>query len=97
MSWNLTRWASAAIVSAFFFLQEGQKLVGMNASGRAPLAADARQLREMGCSAMPALGMRSVTTPGALAGWADAVARFGRLGLADAWKTPSGMRKRALR
>ena len=56
--------------------REGE-LSGLNASGRAPAAADPDA---MGTS-VPLRGPLSVTAPGAVAGWAALVERHGRLGL----------------
>ncbi len=71
---------------ALFHIENEPKLIGMNASGRAPLNADADALRRAGHQKMPDTGMFPVTTPGALAGWADAVERYGRLDLAQAFQ-----------
>jgi len=49
---------------------------GLNASGRAPAGADPDAL-----GSVPARGPRSVTVPGAVAGWATLLERHGRLGL----------------
>src|SRR5262245_17071476 len=49
---------------------------GLNASGRAPAGADPDALETV-----PARGPRSVTVPGAVAGWAALLERHGRLGL----------------
>jgi gamma-glutamyltranspeptidase/glutathione hydrolase len=40
-------------------------------------------LRRLGMAAMPSTAVHSVTVPGAVAGWAALLDRFGRLGLAD--------------
>ncbi len=56
--------------------REGE-LSGLNASGRAPAAADPDA---MGTS-VPLRGPLSVTAPGAVAGWAALAERHGRLGL----------------
>ena len=53
------------------------ELTGLNASGRAPAAADPDALG----TAMPVRGPLSVTAPGAVAGWAELAQRHGRLGL----------------
>lgn len=58
-----------------------KKVYALNASGRAPYAATLDTYLARGLSEVPMLGMLPVTVPGAAAGWADAVARFGRLGL----------------
>ncbi len=69
-----------------FYLRNQSRLIGMNASGRAPLAADIDFLRTSGHEKMPEFGMPPVTTPGALAGWADAVERYGRLDFCETLK-----------
>jgi gamma-glutamyltranspeptidase/glutathione hydrolase len=53
------------------------RLTGLNASGRAPAAA---QPDAMG-TAMPVRGPLAITAPGAVAGWAALAERHGRLGL----------------
>ena len=53
------------------------ELTGLNASGRAPAAADPDALG----TAIPVRGPLSVTAPGAVAGWAALAERHGRLGL----------------
>ena len=55
------------------------KLEGLNASGWAPRGLSVQWLREQGHRTMPASGIHSVTVPGAVAGWAAAHRRFGRL------------------
>ncbi len=55
------------------------KLYGLNASGWAPQGLSAEWLRGQGHTAMPAAGIHSVTVPGAVEGWSEAHARFGRL------------------
>ncbi len=52
---------------------DGQELHGLDAAGPAPLRADPESLVEE-------VGPRSVTVPGAVAGWAALAERFGRLG-----------------
>jgi len=59
-----------------------RRVYALNASGRAPEAATLNRLRSIGVSkSLPPRGMLPVTVPGAPAGWADLVTRFGRLGL----------------
>ena len=60
-----------------------QRLFGLNGSGRAPHAATAAALRERGHDQMPMLGMLSVTVPGAVDAWCEALERFGRRSLAE--------------
>src|SRR5579863_2833328 len=54
-------------------------LSGLNASGPAPQALTPEFLRARGFDAMPAEGIHSVTVPGAVRGWGELHARFGRL------------------
>ena len=56
--------------------REGE-LTGLNASGRAPAAADPDAMG----TAIPLRGPLAVTAPGAVAGWAALAERHGRLGL----------------
>jgi gamma-glutamyltranspeptidase/glutathione hydrolase len=64
----------------FALIWHGGEVTGLNASGRAPAAADADALG----SAIPVLGPLSITAPGAVAGWAALAERHGRLGLDSA-------------
>jgi len=66
---------------ALIYLAKEDKLVGMNASGRAPYRADIAWFHDKGIRAMPERGILSVTVPGALHGWAQAVERYGNLEL----------------
>ena len=68
---------------ALIYLAKEDKLVGMNASGRAPYKATMNYLSEQGIHAIPEHGMLPVTVPGALHGWAQAVERYGELQLGD--------------
>src|SRR4051812_43652348 len=65
----------------FALVWDGQRLHGLNASGRAP----ALLTREVvgHATAMPHRGWVSVTVPGAPAGWRDLHARFGSLPFSD--------------
>ncbi len=66
---------------AFAIVWDGRELHGLNSSGRSP-AAWTRE-RFAGRSATPELGWDAVTVPGAVAGWAKLVQRFGRLSFAE--------------
>ncbi len=55
------------------------KLYGLNASGWAPRGLTPEHLRQKGLTAMPRVGIDSVTVPGAVAGWAKLHERFGKL------------------
>jgi gamma-glutamyltranspeptidase/glutathione hydrolase len=64
---------------AFALVWDGERLHGLNGSGRAPAAHTPDLLRHRGLAAVPARGWLSVTVPGAPAAWRDLHARFGRL------------------
>jgi gamma-glutamyltranspeptidase / glutathione hydrolase len=55
------------------------KLYGLNASGWAPQGLTIDFLKKQGINSMPDDGIHSVTALGAVAGWAKAHQRFGRL------------------
>jgi gamma-glutamyltranspeptidase / glutathione hydrolase len=68
----------------FALVWDGYKLHGLNASGRAPAGLTLDRVRKAGHrNAMPAKGWLTVTVPGAVAGWGDLHARFGRLAWGD--------------
>ena len=62
---------------AFAILWDGQRLVGLNASGRAPQ--DWTPERFAGQKAMPVLGWDSVTVPGCVSAWVALSKRYGKL------------------
>ncbi|MFW5679737.1 MAG: gamma-glutamyltransferase family protein [Pseudomonadota bacterium] len=62
---------------AFAILWDGERLVGLNASGRSPAAWT--PVRFAGAEAMPVLGADSVTVPGAVAAWVALHERYGKL------------------
>ena len=66
---------------ALIYWAKDRKVYALNASGRAATAASLDEFRCRGLSSVPVRGMLPVTVPGAAAGWADTVSRFGRLGL----------------
>jgi gamma-glutamyltranspeptidase/glutathione hydrolase len=71
---------------AFCILWDGQKLHGLNASGRAPAAWNVDYFRKKyGAEARqpPMRGWDSVTVPGAVAGWVELSRRFGKLSFGD--------------
>jgi gamma-glutamyltranspeptidase / glutathione hydrolase len=68
---------------ALIYLAEENKIVGMNGSGRSPGRADISFFHEKGMREMPSLGMLPVTVPGALHGWAEANAKYGKLSLSE--------------
>jgi gamma-glutamyltranspeptidase / glutathione hydrolase len=68
---------------AFALVWDGQRLHGLNGSGRAPAALTAEVVRRAGHTTMPTHGWLTVTVPGAPAAWRDLHARFGRLPFAQ--------------
>jgi gamma-glutamyltranspeptidase / glutathione hydrolase len=64
---------------AFALVWDGERLHGLNGSGRAPAALSAAKLRGLGHETMPEHGWLAVTVPGAPAAWKDLHDRFGRL------------------
>ena len=66
---------------ALLALEGGRKVAGLNASGRAPAAASVEAYQAKGLQTVPVTGALSVTVPGALAGWAEALERYGTRGL----------------
>jgi gamma-glutamyltranspeptidase/glutathione hydrolase len=68
---------------ALIYLSKEKKLIGMNASGRAPYRANIKWFKEKGMNEIPERGILSVTVPGALHGWASAVERYGTLSFGE--------------
>ncbi|MGQ9585836.1 MAG: gamma-glutamyltransferase family protein [Anaerolineae bacterium] len=66
---------------AFAIVWEGDRLHGLNASGRSPMALTRQRFR--GMQTMPALGWDTVTVPGAVSAWVALWRRFGRLPFDD--------------
>src|SRR5436190_1958171 len=62
---------------AFAILWDGQRLVGLNASGRSPKGWTPQ--RFAGQSAMPVHGWDSVTVPGCVSAWVALSKRYGKL------------------
>lgn len=59
-------------------------VLGMNGSGRAGALATTSFFERSGLTSVPATGPLSVSLPGAVAAWDDALARFGTISLAEA-------------
>jgi gamma-glutamyltranspeptidase/glutathione hydrolase len=64
---------------AFAIVWDGERLHGLNGSGRAPAALTPDAVARAGHVQMPGVGWLTVTVPGAPAAWHDLHARFGRL------------------
>ena len=62
---------------AFCILWDGQKLHGLNASGRSPRAWSIADFKNM--ASIPNHGWNSVTVPGAVSAWVSLSKRFGKL------------------
>lgn len=64
---------------AFAIVWDGQRLHGLNGSGRAPAGLTIDAVRAAGHESMPNRGWIPVTVPGAARAWADLHQRFGKL------------------
>lgn len=71
---------------ALIYLAKENRLIGMNASGRAPYRASIDWFRKNGMDEIPEKGILPVTVPGALHGWAQALERHGTLPLDDVFE-----------
>src|SRR4029450_13692084 len=60
------------------------EIVALNGSGRAGSKATPAFFREKGLTAIPASGVLSVSVPGAVRAWADALQKYGTISLAQA-------------
>ena len=66
---------------AFAIVWDGQKLHGLNASGKSPGSLNLASARQDGYQTMPEEGWLSVTVPGAPSAWRDLHERFGVLSI----------------
>jgi len=71
---------------ALIYLAKENRLLGMNASGRAPYSATIDWFREHGMTEIPERGILAVTVSGALHGWAQALERYGTMKLGDVFE-----------
>jgi gamma-glutamyltranspeptidase / glutathione hydrolase len=69
---------------AILWSADEQRLVGLDASGRAGSLISPEVLLERGFERMPDSGPEAVTVPGALSGWVALLERYGTLSLAEA-------------
>src|SRR5262245_3866853 len=68
---------------AFAIVWDGERLHGLNGSGRAPATLTPEVVQRAGHSTMPGTGWLTVTVPGAPAAWHDLHTRFGKLPFAQ--------------
>ena len=68
---------------ALVWIEKEKKLYGLNASGVAPMALSADEVRAKGFDAVPEEGWLPTMVPGAPAGWAALNARFGTKPLSE--------------
>lgn len=68
---------------AFAIVWTKGELIGLNASGRAPMGITAQAVREQGFEEMPKRGWIPVMVPGAPSAWAALNKRFGKLPLTE--------------
>jgi gamma-glutamyltranspeptidase/glutathione hydrolase len=69
---------------------------GLNGSGRAGTARTLEELKDQGLDDMPSTGPLSVSVPGAVGGWAEALDRFGTISWADALEPAVELARRGL-
>ncbi|HSR66704.1 MAG TPA: gamma-glutamyltransferase [Acidobacteriota bacterium] len=68
---------------AIVWIEEEQKLYGLNASGRSPLALTIDEFRRRGLESIPGASGLSHSVPGAVHGWFELHGKFGRLPMKD--------------
>jgi gamma-glutamyltranspeptidase/glutathione hydrolase len=69
---------------AMVWIGKEHRLVALNASGRAGALMTRAELLRRGRTKMPESGIETVTVPGALAGWAELLRKYGTITLAQA-------------
>ena len=62
---------------------EKRELTGLNASGRSPQSLTLQHFRDLGMESIPYLGPLTVSVPGAVDGWFELHARYGRLPMSE--------------
>jgi len=66
---------------ALIYMAKEMKFEALDASGRAPYAANADAFREKGYTVLPETGVLTATVPGAIAGWQAALEKHGTMRL----------------
>lgn len=66
---------------AIVWIEEKQKLYGLNASGRSPLSLSLKELKKQCGEEIPAYGPLPVSVPGCVDGWFELHSRFGNLSM----------------
>ena len=61
-----------------------RRVHALNASGRAPAAASAEELRRKGLAEVPLDSPMAITVPGTVSGWNELISRHGQMTLSDA-------------
>ncbi|MFH2112093.1 MAG: gamma-glutamyltransferase [Candidatus Bathyarchaeota archaeon] len=64
-----------------FYDAKSRAVKGLNGSGRAPAGLNIEYLADKGITSLPRFSVHTVTVPGAAAGWADTIDRFGTMPL----------------
>ncbi len=68
---------------AIVWSAKDKKLYGLNASGRSPKSLSLKHFQDKGMTSIPALGPLPVSVPGAVDGWYELHAKFGKLPMKD--------------
>ena len=68
---------------AILWIEKEKKLIGLNASGKAPMGISLEEMKKKGYTSMPDSGWDPVMVPGAPAAWAKLTADYGRRTLAE--------------
>lgn len=68
---------------ALYWDNRAKRVTALNGSGRAPMAASIEEVLRLGYTRMPTFSGHAVSVPGAVAGWAELLARHGRMTLAE--------------
>ena len=79
-----------------YYDAESQAVYGLNASGRAGTTKTLADLRAEGLERLPGTGPLSVSVPGAVGGWAEALERFGTISWSEALTPAIGLARAGL-